>query len=144
MSVQVINRSHHQLPAYATDGASGLDVRANLDESVTLAPLERVLIPTGLFVSIPAGYECQVRPRSGLAAKYGVTVANAPGTIDSDYRGEIKVILVNLSQSPFVINDGERVAQLVFAPYQRIEWAPVANLDETDRGEGGFGHTGVE
>ena len=144
ISVQVINRSRHQLPAYATDGASGLDVRANLDESVTLAPLERVLIPTGLFVSIPAGYECQVRPRSGLAAKYGVTVANAPGTIDSDYRGEIKVILVNLSQSPFVINDGERVAQLVFAPYQRIEWSPVANLDETDRGEGGFGHTGVE
>ncbi len=144
ISVQVINRSRHQLPAYATDGASGLDVRANLDAPVTLAPFERVLVPTGLYVSIPSGYECQVRPRSGLAAKHGVTVANAPGTIDSDYRGEIKVILVNLSQSPFVINDGERVAQLVFARYQRIEWAPVAGLDETDRGEGGFGHTGVE
>lgn len=144
ISVQVINRSRHQLPAYATDGASGLDVRANLDEPVTLAPLERALVPTGLYVSIPAGYECQVRPRSGLAAKHGVTVANAPGTIDSDYRGEIKVILVNLSQSPFVINDGERVAQLVFAPYQRIEWSQTAGLDETDRGEGGFGHTGVE
>ncbi len=143
ISVQIINRSRHPLPAYATDGASGLDVRANLDEPVTLAPLERALIPTGLFVSIPMGYECQVRPRSGLAARHGVTVANAPGTIDSDYRGEIKIILVNLSQSPFVINDGERVAQLVFAPFQRIEWTAVDHLDVTDRGDGGFGHTGL-
>lgn len=141
--VKIINRSRHELPAYETAGASGLDVRANLDEPVTLAPLERALIPTGLFISIPAGFECQVRPRSGLAARHGITVANAPGTIDSDYRGEIKVILVNLSQSPFVINDGERVAQLVFAPYQRIEWNAVGSLDETVRGEGGFGHTGL-
>jgi len=143
LNVKIINRSHHELPEYATDGAAGLDVRANIDEPVTLAPLQRVLIPTGLFVSVPVGYECQVRPRSGLAAKHGVTVANAPGTIDSDYRGEIKVVLVNISDVSFIINDGERVAQLVFARHEHVEWTRVDTLDDTERGEGGFGHTGL-
>lgn len=131
------------MPAYATDGAAGMDVRASIDEPITLMPLQRVLVPTGLYMSIPQGYECQVRPRSGLAAKHGVTVANAPGTVDSDYRGEVKVILVNLSDTPFVINDGERIAQLVFARHERVEWDVVESLDQTDRGEGGFGHTGL-
>lgn len=143
LTVHIINKSRHELPAYATDGAAGLDVHANLDEPVTLAPLERALIPTGLYMSIPRGFECQVRPRSGLAAKHGITVANAPGTIDSDYRGEVKVILVNLSAVPFVINDGERIAQLLFARHERVEWNEVDSLDETERGDGGFGHTGV-
>lgn len=143
LDVKIINRSRHQLPSYATEGSAGMDVRANLDEPVTLLPLQRALIPTGIFLSIPAGYECQVRPRSGLSAKHGVTVANAPGTVDSDYRGEVKVILVNLSDTPFVINDGERVAQLVFARHERISWHSVESLDDTERGEGGFGHTGL-
>ena len=143
LDVKIINRSRHGLPTYATDGAAGLDVRAMLDEPVTLQPLQRVLVPTGLYMSIPVGYECQVRPRSGLAAKHGVTVANAPGTIDSDYRGEVKIILVNLSDSPFVINDGERIAQLVFARHERVEWIETDSLDATDRGAAGFGHTGL-
>lgn len=143
ITVKIINKSKHQLPQYATEGAAGVDVRANLSEPVTLQPLERALIPTGLFMSIPCGYECQVRPRSGLAAKHGVTVLNSPGTVDSDYRGEVKVILVNLSGVPFVINDGERIAQLIFARHERVEWEETDSLDETDRADGGFGHTGV-
>lgn len=143
LKVKVINNSRHPLPEYATEGSAGVDVRANIDQPVTLAPLERAMVPTGLYVSIPVGYECQVRPRSGLAAKHGITVANAPGTVDSDYRGEIKVILVNISDTPFVINDGERVAQLVFARHERVEWQPVDVLDDTNRGDGGFGHTGM-
>lgn len=121
-----------------------MDVRAMLEEPVEIAPLERVLVPTGLYMAIPQGYECQVRPRSGLAAKHGITVINSPGTIDSDYRGELKVALVNLSSTPFVITDGERIAQLVVARHERVEWQPVESLDETERGEGGFGHTGVK
>ena len=135
-SVEIINKSRHELPQYATGGAAGLDVRAFLDQPVEI-------VPTGLFMAIPEGMECQVRPRSGLAAKHGITVANAPGTIDSDYRGELKVILVNLSSVPFVINDGERIAQLVFARYEKIDWKTVDTLDDTTRGEGGFGHTGT-
>lgn len=132
------------MPGYATPGSAGMDVRAWLDTPVTLKPLERAMIPTGVYLSIPAGYECQVRPRSGLAAKHGVTVLNSPGTIDSDYRGEVRVIVVNLSASDFVINNGERIAQLVFARHERVEWEPVETLDDTERGEGGFGHTGCK
>lgn len=144
LNVLIINKSHHPLPAYTTAGAAGMDVRAMLEEPVEIAPLERVLVPTGLYMAIPQGYECQVRPRSGLAAKHGITVINSPGTIDSDYRGELKVALVNLSSTPFVITDGERIAQLVVARHERVEWQPVESLDETERGEGGFGHTGVK
>lgn len=144
LNVKIVNKSRHELPDYATDGASGMDVRAFLDSPVTIAPLQRAMIPTGLYVSIPQGYECQVRPRSGLAAKYGVTVANAPGTVDSDYRGEIKVILVNLSNDSFVVEDGERIAQLVFARHERVAWQQVEILDDTERGAGGFGHTGMK
>ena len=143
MNVRIINRSHHKLPAYETEQSAGMDLRANLDEPVTLEPLQRCLVPTGLFISLPKGYEAQVRPRSGLAIKKGVTVLNAPGTIDADYRGEICVILVNLSQEPFVINDGERVAQMVVARHEQVEWTEVEILDDTERGAGGFGHTGV-
>ena len=142
MKVRLINTSRHELPAYATGGAAGMDIRANLDEPVTLAPLQRAMIPTGLFLEIPAGYEAQVRPRSGLAAKHGITVLNTPGTIDADYRGEVKVILVNLSNDPFTVNDGERVAQLVVAAHATITWELTESLSETSRGEGGFGHTG--
>ena len=143
LNVKIINRSHHPLPAYATSQSAGMDVRASIDTPLTILPMQRVIVPTGLYLSIPQGYECQVRPRSGLAAKFGVTVANAPGTIDSDYRGEVKVILVNLSDVPFVINDGERVAQLVFARHEHVAFTEVDSLDDTDRGEGGFGHTGL-
>ena len=143
MKVKVINKSHHDLPRYETPLSAGMDVRANLDEPVVLRPLARALIPTGLFVELPAGYEMQVRPRSGLAAKYGLTVLNAPGTIDADYRGEVCVILVNLSSEPFTIADGERIAQMVIARHEQIEWQPVEVLGETERGAGGFGHTGV-
>lgn len=142
--VRIINTSHHPLPSYATEHSAGMDVRANLDSPVTLAPMQRVLVPTGLRIALPHGYECQIRPRSGLALKHGITVANAPGTIDADYRGEIGVILINLSSEPFVINDGERICQMVIAPYSRVEWDPAESLDATERGEGGFGHTGVE
>lgn len=142
--VKVINRSGNPLPAYETSQAVGLDVRANFVEPRTIMPLERVMVPTGLYFQIPEGYEIQVRPRSGLAAKHGITVINAPGTIDPDYRGELKVLLVNLSNEPFEMQPGERVAQLVFARYQRLEWQEAVVLDETKRGEGGFGSTGVK
>ena len=142
MKVKVINKSRHALPEYATSLSAGLDLRANLDEPIVLGSLQRVLVPTGLFISLPEGYEAQVRPRSGLAAKKGITVLNSPGTIDADYRGEIKVILVNLSQEPFLVEDGERIAQMVVARHEQIPWEQVEVLDETDRGEGGFGSTG--
>lgn len=142
MKVQIINKSKHPLPAYATEMSAGMDLRANLSEPVVLKPLERCLIPTGLFIALSAGYEAQVRPRSGLALKKGITLLNSPGTIDADYRGEIGVILVNLSSEEFVVNDGERIAQLVIARYEQIQWEMVDTLDETQRGAGGFGHTG--
>ncbi|SED99677.1 dUTP pyrophosphatase [Tenacibaculum sp. MAR_2010_89] len=143
MNVQIINKSKHQIPAYETEGSAGMDLRANIEEAITLKPLERVIVKTGLFIALPVGFEAQVRPRSGLAAKKGVTVLNAPGTVDADYRGEIGVILVNLSNENFVINDGERIAQLVIAKHERINWKEVTVLDETERGAGGFGSTGV-
>jgi dUTP pyrophosphatase len=142
MNIRIINRSHHPLPAYATALSAGMDLRANLDTPITLRPLERCLVPTGLFIALPQGYEAQVRPRSGLALKKGITVLNTPGTIDADYRGEIGVILVNLSNEDFVINDGERIAQMVVARHETVEWEAVETLDETERGAGGFGHTG--
>ncbi|MCB9022236.1 MAG: dUTP diphosphatase [Chitinophagales bacterium] len=140
--IPVINRSPFPLPEYATEHAAGLDLRANLSEPVTLGMLERQLIPTGLFIALPEGYEAQVRPRSGLAIKHGVTMLNSPGTIDADYRGEIKVIVVNLSKEPFTIQPGERIAQLVIARYARIAWEETDHLENTDRGTGGFGSTG--
>jgi len=144
IKVKVVNRSGNDLPAYATEFSAGMDVRANLAEPVTLEPLKRAMIPTGLFLEIPAGYEVQVRPRSGLAAKKGITVLNAPGTVDSDYRGEVCVILVNLSSEPFVIENGERIAQLVLARHQVIDWVECETLEASDRGEGGFGSTGTK
>lgn len=143
MKVRIINRSHHQLPEYATEQSAGVDLRANLDEPVVMKPMERRLIPTGLFISLPVGFEAQVRPRSGLAIKKGITVLNTPGTIDADYRGEIGVILINLSQEEFTVNDGERIAQMVIARHEQAEWAQVETLDETERGAGGFGHSGI-
>lgn len=142
MEVKVVNKSNHRLPEYATIGSAGMDLKANISEPVVLKPLKRELIPTGLYMQIPTGHEVQIRPRSGLACKYGITVANAPGTIDSDYRGEVKVCLINLSDTPFVVNPGERIAQAVLNKVEKIEWNEVAELDETERGEGGFGHTG--
>lgn len=142
MNIQVINKSKHPLPAYATELSAGMDIRANLHEPVTLKPLERFLIPTGLYISLPAGAEAQIRPRSGLAVKKGITVLNSPGTIDADYRGEIRIILVNLSSETFVVEDGERIAQMVIARHEQAVWKEVEILDETERGEGGFGHTG--
>lgn len=144
MTVKVINRSSNGLPAYSTPFAAGMDVRADLAEPITLEPLQRAMVPTGLFLEIPVGYEVQVRPRSGLAAKKGVTVLNTPGTIDADYRGEVKVILVNLSNEPFVVEPGERIAQLVLAKHEVIEWEETDQLAESSRGEGGFGSTGVK
>ena len=144
MKIKVVNQSKHELPQYATELSAGLDLRANISESITLKPLERRLIPTGLHIALPADYEAQVRPRSGLAYKHGVTVLNAPGTIDADYRGDIGVILVNLSNQDFVVEDGERVAQLVIAKYTQAKWNEVVELSETTRGEGGFGSTGVK
>lgn len=144
MKIKIINNSHHPLPKYATADSAGMDLRANLDEPITLAPMERRLIPTGLHIALPAGYEAQVRPRSGLALKHGIGVLNSPGTIDADYRGEIGVILVNLSQVPFVVQDGERIAQMVIARHETAEWDLVETLDETERGAGGFGHTGKD
>lgn len=144
MTVKVVNKGVNALPQYATLSSAGMDVRANLSSAVTLAPLQRAMIPTGLYLEIPAGYEVQVRPRSGLAAKKGITVLNAPGTIDADYRGEVCVILVNLSSEEFVVEPGERIAQLVLARHEVIEWEEVAELGSTDRGEGGFGSTGVK
>lgn len=142
MEIQVINKSHHPLPEYATLQSAGMDIRANLDEPITLQPLQRCLVPTGLFIALPPGTEAQIRPRSGLAWKKGITVLNAPGTIDADYRGEIGIILVNLSQEPFVIQDGERIAQMVVARYEQAVWNVVDSLENTERGEGGFGHSG--
>ena len=144
MEIKIINKSHHPLPQYATPLSAGMDLRANLDAPITLEPLARVLVPTGLFMALPAGYDAQVRPRSGLAIKKGVTVLNTPGTIDADYRGEVCVILVNLSAEPFVINDGERIAQMVIAKHEQPELIEVDVLDETERGAGGFGHSGVK
>jgi len=144
ITIPVINRSAFPLPAYATVGSSGLDVRANIEQPITLQSLERNLVPTGLFVEIPLGYEIQVRPRSGLAVKQGLTCLNTPGTIDADYRGEIKVILINLSQEPQIIQPGDRIAQLVLQAIELIEWKSVDQLNETDRGTGGFGHTGKQ
>lgn len=144
MQVKVINRSTNPLPAYSTLLSAGMDVRAELSESITLEPMQRVIVPTGLYFEIPAGYEIQVRPRSGLAAKHGITVLNSPGTIDADYRGELKVILVNLSSEPFVIESGERIAQIVLAAHAHIEWEETSELSDSERGEGGFGSTGVK
>lgn len=144
MKVEIINKSHHPLPQYATPQSAGMDLRANLNESITLNPMERTLVPTGLFMALPQGYEAQVRPRSGLALKKGITVLNSPGTIDADYRGEICVILINLSSEPFIINDGERIAQMVIAKHEQPSLIEVSTLDETERGAGGFGHSGVK
>lgn len=142
--VKVINRSSNPLPEYQTAQAVGLDVRADISEAMTIAPLERIMVPTGLYFQIPEGYEIQVRPRSGLAAKHGITVINTPGTIDPDYRGELKVLLVNLSNEPFALQPGERVAQLVFARYERLAWEEAVELEATERGAGGFGSTGLK
>ena len=142
MKVKIVNNSKHKLPEYQTAHSAGLDIRANITESVTLQPLERTIIPTGLFVELPAGHEMQIRPRSGLAAKHGITVLNSPGTIDADYRGEIKVILANISNKPFTIEAGERIAQMIVARYEHIEWQPIMELGTTERGDGGFGSTG--
>lgn len=143
MNVKIINKSKHELPAYETGASAGMDLRANISESVTLKPLERTVIKTGLFIELPVGYEAQVRPRSGLAAKKGITVLNSPGTVDADYRGEIGVILVNLSNEEFVVQDGERIAQMVISRHEHISWKEVETLEETSRGAGGFGSTGV-
>lgn len=142
MHVKIINKSNNSLPEYATEYSAGMDLRANLNEPVTLNPLERALIPTGLFIELPAGYEAQIRPRSGLAVKHGISVLNSPGTIDADYRGEIRVVLVNLSNTEFVINHGERICQMVVASHATVEWEEAKELNESDRGAGGFGHTG--
>ena len=144
MKIRVVNKGQQPLPAYATEQSAGMDLRANISEPVTLHPMERRLIPTGLHIALPPGYEAQVRPRSGLALKAGITVLNAPGTIDADYRGDIGVVLINLSDRDFVVNDGERIAQLVVARYEQAELIEVEVLDETERGEGGYGHTGVK
>ena len=143
MTVQIINKSKHQTPSYETILSAGMDLRANISESLRLKPLERVIVKTGLFIALPAGLEAQVRPRSGLAAKRGITVLNSPGTVDADYRGEIGIILVNLSNEDFLIKDGERIAQLIIAKHEQITWKEVSILDKTERGEGGFGSTGV-
>ncbi|MFU2359089.1 MULTISPECIES: dUTP diphosphatase [unclassified Prevotella] len=142
--IRIINRGSQQLPAYATPQSAGMDLRANIEDPITLRPLERRIVPTGLYIALPEGYEAQVRPRSGLALKHGITVLNSPGTIDSDYRGEIGVLLINLSDTPFVINAGERIAQMVVARHEQAELIEVEELDDTERGAGGYGHTGVE
>ena len=144
IQVKVVNKGHQPLPAYATPQSAGMDLRANIDEPITLRPMERRLIPTGLHFALPAGYEAQVRPRSGLALKHGLTVLNAPGTVDADYRGEVGVLLINLGDKDFVINDGERIAQMVIARHETADFIAVEVLDETERGEGGYGHTGVK
>lgn len=142
MKINIVNTSAHPLPAYETEASAGMDLRANLEEAVLLKPLQRALIPTGLFIELPLGFEAQIRPRSGLAIKSGITLLNTPGTIDADYRGEIKVIMVNLSDQDFVINDGERIAQMIIAKHENAQWIQVEQLTETVRGAGGFGHTG--
>ena len=143
MEVKVINKSKHRLPEYQTPGSAGMDLKADIDEPIVIKPFERVLISTGIYIALPIGYEAQIRPRSGLACKYGITLANSPATIDSDYRGEVKVCLINLSNNNFVVNPGERIAQMIVARYDNVEWVEVTQLDETERGDGGFGHTGV-
>lgn len=142
MKIKIVNKSQHPLPEYATAFAAGMDLRANLDNPISMKPLERKLVPTGIYIQLPVGYEAQIRPRSGLAIKHGIGIVNAPGTIDADYRGEIRVILVNLSNEDFIIQNGERICQMVIAEHARVEWEPVDSLDETERGAGGFGHTG--
>lgn len=144
MKVRIVNKSHHQLPAYETHASAGMDLRASLDEPVHLSSLERTLIPTGLFIELPEGFEAQIRPRSGLAIKKGISLANTPGTIDADYRGEIKIIVINLSKDDVVIADGERIAQMVISKVEQAEWVEVEQLDQTERGAGGFGHTGIK
>ncbi len=143
MKIRIVNKSTNPLPAYATEASAGIDLRANLDKDLVLQPLHRALIPTGLFMELPVGYEAQVRPRSGLAIKKGITVLNSPGTIDADYRGEIMVILINLSSEPFTVKHGERIAQMVISEHQQAQWVEVEELNETERGAGGFGHTGL-
>lgn len=142
MKIKIVNKSKHPLPDYATALAAGMDLRANLEEPVELLPLERSLIPTGIYIQLPEGYEAQIRPRSGLAIKHGIGIVNTPGTIDADYRGEIRVILVNLSNEIFTVNDGERICQMIISKHERVDWSEVEELDETERGDGGFGHTG--
>ena len=144
LKVEIINRSKHELPKYSTELSAGMDIRANIDSQICLKPLERHLIPTGLYISLPKGFEAQIRPRSGLAINKGITCLNSPGTIDADYRGEIMVILVNLSKGDFIINDGDRIAQMVISKHETIEWIQVYSLDETERADGGLGHTGVK
>ena len=144
MKVKIVNKSRFAAPAYATEYSAGMDLKANIEESIILGSLDRAMVPTGLFIELPEGYEAQVRPRSGLAAKHGITVTNAPGTIDADYRGEICVLLVNLGREPFIINPGERIAQMVVARHERVEWEQVEALEESVRGEGGFGSTGTK
>lgn len=144
IKIKVINESHQPLPAYATPQSAGLDLRANIDSSIVLQPLERRLVPTGLRIALPEGFEAQIRPRSGLALKHGITVLNSPGTIDADYRGEVMVLLINFSNEPFTVNDGERIAQMVVARHEQVEMEVVKTLDETERGTGGYGHTGVK
>ena len=144
MKIKIVNKSKHPLPEYATPGSAGMDLRANIDAPITLAPGERKLISTGIYIALPVGYEAQIRPRSGLALKYGIGLANMLGTVDADFRGEIGVILINLGQEDFVVNDGERIAQMVIAKHETAEWDVVDELDETERGEGGYGHTGVK
>ena len=144
LKVKIINKGHQPLPAFATPQSAGMDLRANIEEPIVLHPMERRLVPTGLFMALPAGYEAQIRPRSGLALKHGITVLNTPGTIDADYRGEIMVLLINFSQQDFVVNDGERIAQMVLAKHEQCDFIKVEELDETERGAGGYGHTGVK
>ena len=144
IKVKIVNNSKHPLPAYATDMAAGMDLRANLDTPITLAPMERCLVPTGIHIQLPEGYECQIRPRSGLALKHGITLVNAPGTVDADYTGDVGAIVQNLGNEPFVIKDGERICQMVVKEYVRVTWEEVDTLDTTKRGDGGFGHTGVK
>lgn len=144
VKVRIINKSNNPLPAYATPHSAGMDLRAFLSEPVTLQPMDRALIPTGIYIELPSGYECQIRPRSGLALKKGISLVNTPGTIDADYRGEIGVILINLSQEPFVVNSGERICQMVVKQYSRVHWDEVGELADSERGKGGFGHTGVD
>lgn len=144
MDVKIVNKSRHQLPTYATVGSAGMDLKANTSEPIALKPMERYLFPTGIYIQLPDGYEAQIRPRSGLAVKYGITVTNAPGTVDADYTGEVGVSLINLSNDTFVVQPGERIAQMVIAKYEKINWKEVATLDETERGSGGFGSTGMK
>jgi dUTP pyrophosphatase len=144
MDVKIVNKSNYQLPSYATVSSAGMDLKANTDEPITLNPMDRYLFPTGIYIQLPEGYEAQIRPRSGLAAKYGITVTNAPGTVDADYTGEVKVSLINLSNDAFVVQPGERIAQMVIARYEKITWNEVETLNETERGSGGFGSTGMK